>query len=117
MAPIAVADLPEYYSSGSGANGKPRYIDGAVIPDVQKSGGTNGHPVVIHLSDEEFRTGVTKPETVQELLTAFHEDGFVVLENAIDDDLVDRLYAVMVKQNEEYLTKSHMRWNQVCACD
>jgi len=87
----------------------PTFVDGALVADVQKHG---ENPVVIRLSDEELQTGVTRAQTLQECLRYFHRDGFVVLENAIPDELVDRLYKRMVQDNDEYLKKKHMHWNQ-----
>lgn len=92
----------------SGSQG-PKYIDGALIPDVEQHG---ENPVVIRLTDEERTTGTTKPETLQRCLTYFHRDGFVVLENAIEDQLVDQLYQRMVDDNKEYLEKSFLQYNQ-----
>ena len=85
------------------------YLDGALIPDVAQHG---DNPVVIRLSDDELERGFTRPETIQQLLTYFHRDGFVVLENAISLDLVDKLYNQMVKENDVYLKKSFLQYNQ-----
>jgi len=84
-------------------------VEGALIADVDKHG---DNPVVIRLTDEERLSGKTKPETIQEILKYFHSDGFVVLENAIDEHLVDRLYNRMVQDNAVYVKKPQMRWNQ-----
>ncbi|KAJ9603823.1 hypothetical protein H2200_012009 [Cladophialophora chaetospira] len=100
MAPSAIIDSVE---------SAPKYVDGAVITNVDKHG---DNPVVIRLSDEELHSGKTKPETIQELLKYYHRDGFVVLENAIPEALVDRLYNRMIQDNVEYLKKKHMHWNQ-----
>ncbi|KAK5280253.1 hypothetical protein LTR40_006618 [Exophiala xenobiotica] len=100
MAPSATGEVPSR---------KSRYMNGALIPDVEKYG---DNPVVVRLSDEEFHSGQTKPGTIQECLRYFHRDGFVVLENAIDDKLVDQLYNRMVQDNSEFLKKKHMHWNQ-----
>lgn len=89
-----------------------RYVDGALIPDVQQSG---DNPIVIRLTDEERIAGVTRPETIQQCLYAFHRDGFVVLENAIDDSLIDGLYHKMVEENDTYLSKSFLQFNQGAA--
>jgi hypothetical protein len=104
MAPSAMMDPP--------TESTPRYVDGALITDVEKHG---DNPVVIRLSDEELQSGKTRPETLQELIKYFHRDGFVVLENAIPEDIVDRLYDRMVHDNVEYLRKKHMHWNQGAA--
>jgi len=105
MAPSATADVPTSNSS----QGKAKYLDGRLIPDIEKRG---DDPVVIRLTDEERLSGQTRPETIQECLRYFHRDGFVVLENAIDEKLVNHLYERMVKDNPVFLQKNHMRWNQ-----
>ncbi|KAG0650434.1 Kanamycin B dioxygenase [Hyphodiscus hymeniophilus] len=87
----------------------PQYVDGALVPEVDKHG---DNPVVIRLTDEERLSGKTKPETIQEILKYYHRDGFVVLENAIDEHLVDRLYNRMVQDNAVYIQKPQMRYNQ-----
>lgn len=103
MAPSATGDTLHTTS---------KYVNGALIPDVDKRGGDGGNPVIIRLTDKELHSGETRPETIQECLYHFHRDGFVVLENAIDDGLVDRLYNRMVEDNKEFLKKKHMHWNQ-----
>lgn len=90
----------------------PRYWDGALVPDVDEHG---DNPVVIRLSDEERDSGVTRPDTIQQALTYMHRDGFLVLENAIPDELIDKLYNRMVEDNAVYLAKPHMQWNQGAA--
>ncbi|KAL6245287.1 hypothetical protein RBB50_008062 [Rhinocladiella similis] len=100
MAPSAMGEQP---------SGRSKYAHGALIPDVEKRG---DNPVIIRLSDEEFHSGETKSDTIQECLRYFHRDGFVVMENAIDEKLVDRLYQRMVRDNEEFLKRKHMHWNQ-----
>lgn len=87
----------------------PQYDQGALIPEVEEYG---DNPVVIRLTDSERESGQTRPETLQRCLEIFHRDGFVVLENAIDDAIVDQLYDRMVSENEIYLKKSFMQWNQ-----
>lgn len=109
MAPIATDNGP---SSGWPDSKQWLYVDGALIPNVDKHGDS---PAFLRLSDEELKSGKTKPDTIQELLKYYHRDGFVVLENAIDGGLVDRLYNRMVDDNAEFLKKNHMRWNQGAA--
>lgn len=103
MAPSATDD--GLTSQGEQAH----YVDGALVPNTQKHG---DNPVVIRLTDDERTSGTTKHETIQDLLKYLHRDGFVVLENAIEDHLVDRLYNRMVKDNKRLLTQSHMQYNQ-----
>ncbi|KAK5723144.1 hypothetical protein LTR17_013939 [Elasticomyces elasticus] len=64
-------------------------------------------PVVIRLTDEERTYGQTRPDAIEQASTHYHRDGFFVLENAIDNTLV-----YMVEDNETYLSKPHMVWNQ-----
>lgn len=87
----------------------PPYFEGALIPNIDQRG-TN--PVVICLTDEERDTGKTRPETIQQCLYAYHRDGFVVLENAIGDELVDQLYTKMVADTDIYIGKKFQQWNQ-----
>ena len=103
MSPATIIDSPNPAST---------YADGALVPDVEKHG---DNPVVIRLSDDELHSGVTKPDTLQECLKYYHRDGFVVLENAIPDELVDRLYERMVDDNARFLQKKHMQYNQGAA--
>jgi len=85
------------------------YFEGALLPAIDQRG---DNPVVIRLSDEELKSGVTRPETIQQCLYQYHRDGFVVLENAIDDSLVDNLYSKIVSDTEIYVGKKFQQWNQ-----
>jgi hypothetical protein len=106
MAPSAIHDQQgQSHVSGK----RPRYVEGALIPDVDEHG---DNPVVIRLTEEERISRRTDPQTIQEILKYYHRDGFVVLENAIEDHLVDRLYDRIVEDNAVYLKKPQMRWNQ-----
>jgi len=100
--------MPSATQNGYSAN----YKDGARIPQVEQYG---DNPVTIRLSDEELKTGQTRPDTIQQLLTYFHRDGFVVLENAIPLDLIDSLYTHMVAENDEYLSRPFTQFNQGAA--
>ncbi|ETN37055.1 uncharacterized protein HMPREF1541_08045 [Cyphellophora europaea CBS 101466] len=106
MASSATSNIEGPPSTGDNPH---RYDAGARIPSVDQHG---DNPVTIRLSDEELQTGQTHPETVQQLLTYFHRDGFVVLENAIPDDLIDSLYTQMVSDNDIYLSKPFLQYNQ-----
>ena len=87
--------------------GKSHYVDGGLVPDIQQEG---DNPIVIRLTDEERLSGKTRLETIQQCLYAYHRDGFVVLENAIDEGLVDKLYERMVADNDTYLKKSFLQY-------
>jgi hypothetical protein len=85
------------------------YFEGALLPKIDQRG---DNPVVIRLTDEERESGVTRPETIQQCLYHYHRDGFVVLENAIDDQLVDSLYNKIVDDTDIYVGKKFQQWNQ-----
>jgi ectoine hydroxylase-related dioxygenase (phytanoyl-CoA dioxygenase family) len=85
------------------------YAEGALIPQLDTYG---DNPVCIRLTAEERLSGKTRLETIQEILKYYHRDGFVVLEDAIDGDLVDRLYTRMVEDNAVYVKKPQLHWNQ-----
>lgn len=85
------------------------YFEGALLPDIDQRG---DNPIVIRLSDEELKSGITRPETIQQCLYHYHRDGFVVLENAIDDSLVDKLYSKIVSDTDIYVGKKFQQWNQ-----
>lgn len=85
------------------------YFEGALLPEIDQRG---DNPVIIRLTDQERDSGVTRPETVQQCLYHYHRDGFVVLENAIDDGLVDSLYEKIVEDTGIYVGKKFQQWNQ-----
>jgi hypothetical protein len=85
------------------------YFEGALLPKIDQRG---DNPVVIRLTDEERESGITRPETIQQCLYYYHRDGFVVLENAIDDQLVDSLYDKIVEDTGIYVGKSFQQYNQ-----
>lgn len=60
-------------------------------------------PVVVQLSDEERESGQVTPINLLEAIDAFFRDGVVVLANAIQVDLVDRLNERMKRDTEELL--------------
>lgn len=85
------------------------YFEGALIPEIDQRG---DNPVIIRLTDQERQSGATRPETIQQCLYYYHRDGFVVLENAIDEDLVDSLYNKIVEDTGIYVGKKFQQWNQ-----
>jgi hypothetical protein len=86
-----------------------KYFEGALLPSIDQRG---DNLVIIRLSDSERDSGITRPETIQQCLYHYHRDGFVVLENAIPDSLVDSLYAKIVSDTEIYVGKKFQQWNQ-----
>lgn len=61
-------------------------------------------PVIIRLSDEERDAGTLSDHHLYDAVEAFFNDGFVVLENAVDLDKVDRLNDRMLKDTAELLS-------------
>jgi hypothetical protein len=84
------------------------YHDGALVPKVN----LRENPAVIRLTTEELVTGVTEAETIQVALKYFHQDGFVCLENAIPDEIVDKMYDRMCEDNNKYANSKHARYIQ-----
>lgn len=60
-------------------------------------------PVVIRLTDEERDSGVMSDHNLYDAVEAFFNDGFVVLENAVHDDLIDSLNERMLKDTAKLM--------------
>ncbi len=60
-------------------------------------------PVVIRLSDEERDSGVMSDHNLYDAVDAFFNDGFVVLENAVRDDMIDALNQRMIKDTDRLM--------------
>ncbi|KAH8898755.1 hypothetical protein GQ53DRAFT_877877 [Thozetella sp. PMI_491] len=60
-------------------------------------------PVIIRLSDEERDTGVMSDHHLYDAVEAFFGDGFVVLENAVHDDMIDSLNQRMLQDTERLM--------------
>lgn len=60
-------------------------------------------PVVIRLSDEERDSGVLSDHNLYDSVKAFFRDGFVVLENAVHNDLIDKLNERMIVDTHKLL--------------
>ncbi|TPX16156.1 uncharacterized protein E0L32_004151 [Thyridium curvatum] len=60
-------------------------------------------PVVIRLSDEERDSGSLTDHHLYDAVEAFFNDGFVVLENAVHDDLIDKLNDRMLQDTQKLL--------------
>lgn len=61
-------------------------------------------PVVIRLSDEERDSGSLTDHHLYDAVEAFFNDGFVVLENAVHDDLIDKLNDRMLQDTQKLLS-------------
>ena len=60
-------------------------------------------PVVIRLSDEERDSGVMSDHHLYDAVEAFFSDGFVVLENAVREDMIDALNDRMLKDTDKLM--------------
>lgn len=70
-------------------------------------------PTVVHLSDEERESGNLTPVNLFDAITAFHRDGLVVLENAIDTKYIDILHDRMEEDTQELIKNpDKIHWNQ-----
>lgn len=58
-------------------------------------------PIIIFLSDEERDSGIMSDHHMYDAVEAFFNDGFVVLENAVREDMVDRLNERMLGDTEK----------------
>ena len=60
-------------------------------------------PVSIVLTDEERDSGVMGDKKLFEAIKAFHTDGLVVVENAIDVAIIDKLNERMLQDTDRLL--------------
>jgi hypothetical protein len=64
----------------------------------------NDGPQVIILTDEERDSGVMGDKTLYDAIEAFFTDGCVVIENAIDLNIVDKLNERMLQDTNKLLS-------------
>lgn len=64
----------------------------------------NDAPVSIKLTDEERDSGVMGDKKLYDAIEAFFSDGLVVVENAIDVAIIDKLNERMLKDTEKLLS-------------
>ncbi|KAH8683872.1 hypothetical protein BGZ61DRAFT_357187, partial [Ilyonectria robusta] len=57
-------------------------------------------PQIIHLTDEERDSGVMGDKKLYDAIEAFFQDGLVVIENAIDTAIIDKLNDRMLRDTE-----------------
>jgi hypothetical protein len=60
-------------------------------------------PQTIVLTDEERDSGVMSDKKLYDAIEAFFTDGLVVVENAIDVNIIDRLNERMLQDTERHL--------------
>lgn len=68
-------------------------------------------PRRIIISEEEFSTGITSLDNVQAGVEEFQTHGFVILENAITADIVDKLHVQMIADAATCLTFTDLVFN------
>lgn len=61
-------------------------------------------PRVVSLSNEERDSGIMGDKKLYDAIEAFFTDGLVVVENAIDVDIIDRLNERMLQDTEKLLS-------------
>ena len=64
----------------------------------------NDAPVSIKLTDEERDSGVMSHKKLYDAIEAFFTDGLVVIENAIDVALIDKLNERMLQDTKKLLS-------------
>ncbi|WVQ63616.1 uncharacterized protein L199_001769 [Kwoniella botswanensis] len=76
------------------------------------------YPAVIKLSDVERTTGHLSPSNLYHAVTAFHNDGVIVLDNAIPIDIIDKLNERMMVDTDRIMsgTVKGVHWNQGIEC-
>lgn len=65
--------------------------------------GKNDGPQVIALTDEERDSGVMSDKKLYDAIEAFFTDGLVVVENAIDVTIIDKLNERMLQDTHKLL--------------
>ncbi|WWC89879.1 uncharacterized protein L201_004807 [Kwoniella dendrophila CBS 6074] len=70
-------------------------------------------PIIIPLSDEERTTGRMAPKNLFDAVDALFKDGLVVLQNAIDVEVIDKLNEKMKEDTAAIMNGSvKVHWNQ-----
>ncbi len=65
---------------------------------------TQDAPKVVKLTDEERDSGVMSDSKLYEAIEAFFNEGLVVVENAIDVAIIDKLNTRMLQDTERLLS-------------
>jgi hypothetical protein len=60
-------------------------------------------PQVIALTNEERDSGIMGDKKLYDAIEAFFTDGLVVIENAVDAEIIDKLNVRMLKDTEKLL--------------
>lgn len=72
-------------------------------------------PFVVKLSDEERDSGIISEENVGTAVSAMHQQGLVVLENAVDTSHADTLNSILSSEAEHMAKLPTTHFNDVCA--
>ena len=74
---------------------------------------TYQEPTIVRLTDEERLTGKLSDENIALGVLGFNRDGLVILENAVDTELCDKLDEIMQKEADDLLKDPKATWNDV----
>jgi hypothetical protein len=70
------------------------------------------HVGIVPISDEERDGHFTKRETIQKCLEYFHQDGMVVITNAIPEHLVDKMNDMMISESKALEDRGDVHFHQ-----
>lgn len=74
-------------------------------------------PEAIVLTDKERAAGAYSPRNLQKVLGALHQDGLVVLKDAIDARHIDALNVKMCEDAEEIIADPTKEYNHGVKCE
>jgi hypothetical protein len=66
----------------------------------------------VRLSNEELQTGYTHPSTIQASLQQIHDNGLLILENAIQEAILDEVHEQMIADHRVLMSWPGARFNQ-----
>ncbi len=66
----------------------------------------------IKINDLEFMSGFTSPQTVKASVEQYHQNGFVILENAVSHSSIDKLRTRMLEDSITTLSNPKLSFNQ-----
>lgn len=76
------------------------------MPDLSQVAAKEEIPITIVLTDEERDNGFMSDKKVYDAIEGFFKDGMIILENAIDVDIIDKLNDRMLQDTEKLLATS-----------
>lgn len=81
------------------------------MPDLSQVTKEEEVPITIVLTDEERDSGVMGDKKLYDAIEGFFKDGMIILENAIDVDIIDKLNTRMLQDTDKLLAsnKAHFK--------